>query len=264
MTGDDENYLVTYRGQSISLSARTRLGGSELIVFMHGFGCSKDFFDGAFESPDLRDYSLCAFDFPSHGSSDALEPASSTLESYAEIARSLIEQLSPNPGRATLVCHSMGGAIGLFVAQSMPGSPSFVSVEGNLIADDCGIVSRETAAQRQDEFVTSGYHSFLDSLQASPKHDLQAWARCYKQADSAGLHAIATSLVEWSDSGYLMKFFNGLSRRHYFHGEWSELGYLLPALDGTPIHLIPESGHFLMLDNPKGFYQAVAETVKHP
>jgi pimeloyl-ACP methyl ester carboxylesterase len=51
-------------------------------------------FDGAFTAVGLRDYSICAVDFPGHGESSRGWPAEFyTLQAYADITEQVITRL---------------------------------------------------------------------------------------------------------------------------------------------------------------------------
>lgn len=252
---------IEYLGGSgnISISITLRPGGDDLLLCLHGLGCAKESFDSAYEVNALAGLTICAFDFPGHGASGRFaDPAHYSIQTYADLTVALVRQL--NPRRLFLLCHSMGCAAGLVASQELRTS-AFISVEGNLVAQDCGLASRRAAEQPRDEFVDTGYPHFRSGLAASGRRDLQTWAGWYAQADPVALHRCAGSLVEWSDSGKLLDLFTAQSRATYLHGEDSELDYLLPSLRGVPVHAIPGSGHFPMLDNPDAFWAAVASSV---
>jgi pimeloyl-ACP methyl ester carboxylesterase len=254
---------VGYAGRPVEVSARVRTGGDDLLLCVHGFGCAKESFDSAFEVDRLGDLTICAFDLPGHGASGPLPEAADAVQAYADIAVGVIRQFSPR--RTYLVGHSMGGAVGLVASQDTADTIGcFVSVEGNLVTEDCGLVSRGAAAQSRDEFVESGYPGFRSRLAAAPEPDLRAWAGWYGQADPVALHQAARSLVEWSDSGKLLSLFTSLPFPAYVHGgDSADLGHLLPSLHGLGVPVLPVPGarHFPMLDNPEAFWAAVAEVV---
>jgi pimeloyl-ACP methyl ester carboxylesterase len=251
---------VDCAGRRLALSVRARPNSGDLIVFTHGFGCAKEVYDGAFTAPGLRDFGLCAFDFPSHGASPQLSPGDSTLENYAAALEGVVRELPHE--RLFLVCHSMGGAAGLLASRlRLRGAACFINVEGNLVAGDCGIVSRGTAEQEQGEFVEFGYRRLRQSLAATRRPDQLMWARWLGLCEPGSLHALARSLVSWSDGNALSAIFRGLPRRHYVHGSESDLGHLVAALQDVPVHTIADSDHFPMLDNPTQFYSVVGEIV---
>jgi pimeloyl-ACP methyl ester carboxylesterase len=158
-----------------------------------------------------------------------------------------------------MVCHSMGGAVGLIATQDRSDLGMFVNVEGNLVGSDCGIVSRSTASQSFGDFKHGGYKAFLQALRRSDRKPDAVWARWYAEADPCALHETARSLVEWSDSNKLLDFFRSLRYRAYVYGENEIKDYLLPELRGISIYAIARAGHFAMLDNPDEFYPLLSE-----
>lgn len=251
----DELLPVRCAGQRVQISAKFRPGGDDLLVCLHGFGCAKECFDSAYASGRLAGYSVATFDFPGHGSSGPLPATVDPIQAYAELTAGLVRRLAT--GRVFLVCHSMGCAVGLVASQQLPRVDGFVSVEGNLVGQDCGIVSRRAAEQPLAEFLRWEFPRFQARLAASPRPDLRVWGGWYARADPAALHRLARSLVEWSDSGKLLALLSSLDSAAYVYGDANraELDYLLSSLNGVPAHPVPGSGHFPMLDNPAEFWR---------
>ena len=248
---------LTYQHADLTIAANVRLTSNDLIVFMHGFGCAKESFDGAFDADGLRDFSLCAFDFPGHGASSRSDASTYSPRSYADVARLVIDNLAP--ARVFVACHSMGSAAGLIAAPAIPNLGCFVNIEGNLVAEDCSLVSRTTADQSTDAFIHDGYGQLARTLAGSSRRDYKAWSQWYGQADPLALHESARSLVEWSDSGALLEQFRSLKHRVYIYGDEDNKDYLLPQLHQVPTCCIRDAGHFPMLDNPQEFYAVLAE-----
>jgi pimeloyl-ACP methyl ester carboxylesterase len=248
---------LDYNNSHLRVSTKFRPAGDHLIVFMHGFGCAKECFDPAFSLEEFRDYSICTFDFPGHGHSAKTGISAYALQSYADMTNLLIDRL-PH-GKVSLVCHSMGGAIGLIATQERRDLGALISVDGNLVAQDCGIVSRDTASQSLAKFKREGFKRFLEHLQESQDADERAWAGWYAQSDPCALHESARSLVEWSDNGKLLDLFRSLPAKAYIYGANEPKGYLLPELGGLATFAIPKAGHFVMLDNPGAFYSVLAQ-----
>ncbi|WP_395103576.1 alpha/beta fold hydrolase [Actinomadura sp. SCN-SB] len=259
--GEMTNLVVRAGSRATRISARVRRSGSDLLILVHGLGCAKESFDGAFESPALDHLSICAFDLPGYGDSERWHDQGYSLESYAEATIGVIEALrrAGADGRVFLVGHSMGGAVGLLAAERVPALGHCVSVEGNLTAEDCGLVSRQIASQMASEFVPGGYESFLRELRNSPRKDLRAWASWYAGADPAAVHQSATSLVQWSDSGKLLELFTKLPQTcSYIYGDEDGKHHLRPLLPHRDMHRIADAGHFAMVDKPDEFYDLLA------
>jgi pimeloyl-ACP methyl ester carboxylesterase len=252
-----EDLVLKYDGQDIRVSARLRIVKDDFVVFLHGFGCAKECFAGAFHVDSLSEFSICTFDFPGHGESGQPGIDAYSLQSYADVTNILIDRLAP--ARISMVCHSMGGAVGLIASQERADLAAFVNVEGNLVTQDCGIVSRATAGQSLNDFKRRGFNDFLQSLRSSNRSDERAWARSYALADPVALHETACSLVEWSDSGKLLDLFESLKNKIYIYGDQDPRPYLVSQFKNVPTYSVPSSGHFVMHDNPSFFYELVSE-----
>jgi pimeloyl-ACP methyl ester carboxylesterase len=248
-------------GSDVSISVRVRLDSPYLVLFMHGLGCAKSGFDDVFQVDSLDGFSICTFDFPGHGDSPPLDADRYSLDIYADVVCALVRRLSPEG--LLLVGHSMGGAVGLIATQSLKLPVGFVSIEGNLLAGDCGLVSRQMATQSLDEFITHGHPGFLSALRGSARRDSRAWARWYGMAAPAAIHGSARSLVKWSESGKLLQFFTAIGHRAYCYGtEGDRISHLLPYLDRVDMYPISGAGHFPMVDNPTELYDLISTAAR--
>ncbi|WP_430787904.1 hypothetical protein [Actinoplanes sp. G11-F43] len=137
----------------------------------------------------------------------------------------------------------MGGAIGVVAGRRLPDLAGFISVEGNLIADDCGLVSRGVAEQSADDFKERGFSDFVRWLEHSPDRSHQEWVKWYRQCDPRGLHGLASSLVHWCDHGDLAAILGSLGPSAYVHGSQSEIAHLRDVL-GHAMYPVDGAGHF--------------------
>ncbi|SHE32917.1 Pimeloyl-ACP methyl ester carboxylesterase [Seinonella peptonophila] len=254
------DYKIPFRNRIVNIAANVRTHSDQWLVFLHGLGCTKAAFDTAFAAKELEDFSLCAFDFLGFGDSDAPNDLSYELNDQAEILIALINQLSIK--KVHLVAHSMGGAIGLLATEKLPELVSFINVEGNLLNEDCGIVSRKIATQKEEDFIRTGFHEFVQSLEATKQDDLLHWAKWCREGSPIAFHRSACSLVTWSDSGNLFSIFQAIQNKAYIRGEENLQLYLQPHLDGWHSYVIPASGHFMMLENARSFYTSIAHWLK--
>lgn len=246
---------ITYRGKDFSVAVNYSKVSDNWLVFLHGIGCAKECFDEVFKTDLAQKYSILTFDFVGFGDSDKPEDFEYTLEQHAEITKLLIEQF--NPHAVSIVAHSMGGTIGLILAQKLQDLDWFVNLEGNLISKDAGIVSRRTAEQTEVDFVQSGYDTFLKNLKQSDDSAFQVWAKWYENSSRVAVYRSGASLVEWSDGGMLPGYFTDLKKKAFIHGDKTGISHLVGVLKDIRTISIPNSGHFMMLDNPKVLYEEI-------
>lgn len=252
---------IGYGGRDLLISVNVRQAGDELILFIHGLGCAKEAFMGVWNIPALRDYSIVAFDLIGFGDSSKPADFSYAMEEQAAICRELLSRFRYE--KLHLVAHSMGGVIGLLLAEKAADRLfSFVNVEGNLIAADCGM-SRRVASVSYGVFEKRLFHGFREMARRSINRGERGWAMWSKKSDPLGFYRSAKSLVGWSDRGDLLGSFIRLRcSRAYFYGEANAHLEVLNLLEGVEKVCISRSGHFPMSDNPSEFYARVAEVIR--
>lgn len=256
-----EYITVNYQGQSFNISAKKRISSQHLVLFLHGIACAKESFDAVFDVADLNPYSICTLDFLGFGSSDKPTDFSYKLEDQAAVVKKIVDQLAPKT--TSIVAHSVGGATGLLLARELTNMAHFINVEGNLVAEDCGLITRGTADQSLDEYEKHGSQNFLHLLTSSERRDFHEWAKWYKQASPHAIHATARSVVEWSDSGKLLGIFNSLENKTYIYGDEEPKDYLLPRFESVNVRYLPGLKHFMMIENSKMFFDVVSKTLNH-
>jgi pimeloyl-ACP methyl ester carboxylesterase len=259
----DSKVSLKYRGVELKIAMRFREQGDDLLILLHGLGCSKDSFDGAFRAPELSNYAIWAIDFPGHGESSRHLPSDLySVEACADVTGQVIDHVlaeaSQGYRRLCLAGHSMGGAVAVLVAERHREITSLVSIDGNLVSEDCGLISRSIAEQTPEQFASRGYRDFRAVLRNSAAPDDQAWARWSAHADPRAMHAAARSLVEWSDSGKLLEQFNAIEQRAFLYGECDDKEYIIGRLLGTTVAAVPDAKHFMMVDNPTALYRILA------
>lgn len=248
------SFQLTCWNRQFVLAARHENGGGDLILFTHGLGCSKESFDGAFDFPRFSGFRLLAVDLVGYGDSSKPPDFSYAMEDQAQLLGLVLEKIEAD--RIHIVAHSMGCAIGLLLAERIPRKvASFVNVEGNLIAEDCGLISRKTIEIPFEEF----RDSVFDKIRSKGP---QPWRRLSAKTDPWAFYKSCESLVAWSDSGRLLDIFEHLeARKLYVYGDENSDMEILGRLGGIRKSAIPDSGHFVMNDNPREFYERVFAVV---
>lgn len=246
---------IGFQKKTIEISVHHREKGPELVLFIHGLGCTKESFLHAFISPELGKLTLLSPDLVGFGGSSKPKRFSYSMEDHAAVLSTLINTIGADA--VHVVAHSMGVVVGLLLTEQLGGTvSSFISVEGNLVGEDCGLLSRRTAGVSYPEFRSRVFDEIKSTVGRSSNEDVRQWI---EKSDPLAFYRSAVSLVEWSDSGELLPKFEAFQERALFiYGEQS-VGIFEPERPRAVRRImIPESGHFSMLDNPEEFYRAIA------
>ncbi len=230
------------------ISCISKPASSDLVIFIHGHGCSKESFLDAFERPELRDFSLLAFDLPGFGGSCRPDGFPYSMEAFAAVSEAVLNKF--RKPRFHIVAHSMGGAVGLLLAARIANQLiSFVNVAGCLTGDDCGLLTRKAASLPLEGFLQD---SSYNRLLRAPR--LNRLLRLEDSLPLAMYHS-ARSLAAWADSGALLDMFLNLRcRKAYIHGGDGRPPRSLAEQDAAELFAVPDSGHFPMNENPDAFY----------
>ena len=252
----------------IPVSCLLRENGEVTIVFIHGLGCCKENFLGAFDHKGLKSYTLLAPDLPGFGDSDRPGDFSYTMQDQARLMGKVIDQCCT--GKVHLVAHSMGGIVGIELAELMPDRiRSFIDVEGNLTDRDCTL-SRTITGMTEKDFIDGGFEMFKQGL-AMVVHGAdnmagEAYLKMLEKADAAAMFRSSVSTVRESDSATLLGRLTRLPcATCYIYGEKNR--GMFPAEKqleekGVPVKFIPESGHSPMDENPDALYDLVLQITR--
>jgi len=248
---------VSAGGRDFNLAARQRdTGSDELLICVHGLGCSKKSYSEIFERPDLRHWSLLAFDLPGFGRSQRPDDYRHDLKEQAALLRALLDSYASR--RIVLLAHSMGGTLSLL----LPGPvlarlAGMVLVEARLLSAS-STVSAEASRFDYDEF----QQYFWPQLRARVSRD-PAEAFDLDHADPVAFYRSARSLGYWTRSADLVgAFLSAGCPRCFVYGDRNTHLGELAALPATEQLRIPNAGHFPMQDNPEAFYRGLAGLLK--
>jgi len=222
-TPTERTFRVTVEEKDLTVASKYRPGSEEVIIFLHGYACSKNLFHQAWRAPALEQYSMLCPDFIGFGDSDKPDEFAYSLEAHAAVLEELLKQV--DGGALHIIGHSMGGAIVLLLSPNRINAlTSFANVEGNLLSNPVsGDAPRKPSVPRKRE-------------------DLAVFRQAQSAAADTALHRTGESLVQWSRGGYLLKRFQSAQcRKAYFHGDdKGELRLRSELQDCNPIQ-IPNS-----------------------
>jgi pimeloyl-ACP methyl ester carboxylesterase len=252
MIGTSEIFLpLRFRGSEYRLSARFRDAGQDLVIFVHGLGCSKDSWRNAWARRELRDKSLLAYDLVGFGHSPRPADFDYALENQAELLSAIIDAYAVR--RIHLVAHSMGGTIALLLPpRTLARLESLTLVEPRLMKSSCGIAA-EARLGDYDRFRSEVLPRFRQRISRDPRvvFDLG-------RADSNAFYKSACSLIHWThDHEMTTRFAHAPCRKVLVYGglnrHLEELGFV----DDLSKFEVPDAGHFVMHDEPDMFFQSL-------
>ena len=249
---DYHTYTITVNKYSVVFRCKFKTGSSDALLFFHGLACSWDSFKNVLDKDYFPDKSLLFVDHIGFGESSKPNDFSYTMQDQAKIIDELLSIL-PN-WNIHIVAHSMGAAIALHLKpKPYKRILSFSNIEGNLIREDCGIMSRSIAKKTFEDYKNSLHKMHLFAFS---KHEQLH----FKQSTPFAIYQSAVSLVKESDSGDLLEKFKQIPcKKAYFYGEENKAMPILEKLNFAQKFMISNSGHAMTTDNPDEFYAKLAD-----
>jgi pimeloyl-ACP methyl ester carboxylesterase len=226
------------------------------ILYIHGLGESGLGFNELIKNQGLNPWSHYIVDLPGYGKSPWSKQAL-TLEEHADhLAGWLhLRKLS----NLVVAGHSMGGVIGLILAEKYPHLVnSFINVEGNISLEDCGF-SKKIAAYSLDDLIDHG----LEHIKNNIYHDgikekaLRLYYPSFCFCDPSVLHLNATELVEISQTGGLAQRQGDLKIPQIYilgsPGGTGKYSQKLLGAAGVEWKVAEDAGHWPFIDQPRQF-----------
>jgi pimeloyl-ACP methyl ester carboxylesterase len=253
---------VTVDGVDLDLAVASRAGDGVPVVFLHGFGGTKEDYADAALHPALAGRPLLAYDAPGCGESTCGDLSAVSIPFLVATAEAVLAARGVD--RFHLVGHSMGGLTALLLADRQPGRVvSFVDIEGNVAPEDC-FLSRQIVDHPHPDpagFLTE----FTDRVWHSGEYSAAVYASgLAHKVRAEAVRPIFESMVDLSDHGDLLQRFVALPvPRMFLFGEQNRRLTYLPTLaeGGVELAEIPDSGHWPMYSNAPDMWTRMAEFV---
>jgi len=243
---------VRVRAREYRLSAWFREAGEELVVFVHGLGCSKKNWADAWGLRDLWGKSLLAFDLIGCGHSPRPSDFNFTLEDHADLLAAVIDAYAVR--QIHLVAHSMGGTIALLLPKrTLARLRNLILIEPRLKISSCGFAA-EAALVSYQQFESELLPRYRQRLSGNRRtaYDLEL-------ADPQAMYDSSCSLINWTRNNEMLDRFRGTPcRKAFVYGGLNFHLEELGAVDDNLKFEIPGVGHFAMHDNPALFYRQLA------
>ena len=256
---EKKTVALTVDGVGLDIATMQRSGTSAPVVFLHGFGSTKeDYADIALHAA-LDGHPVLAYDAPGCGETRCGDLSRISIPFLVETAKAMLDHAGI--GQFHLVGHSMGGLTALMLASEMPERVlSFIDIEGNVAPEDC-FLSRQIVdypSSSADAF----FDEFIERTWRSPRYGSALYAASLRHKVRAeAVRGIFTSMVDLSDHADLMtKFLSLPCPRMFMYGEQNaSLSYLAHLREnGVQVAEIEHSGHFPMYSNPVEMWKRIA------
>ncbi len=253
---------ATVEGATVEISGLWRDGTGPALVFLHGFGCTKEDYADVIQQRDLADRPVLAYDAPGCGASACSDPDAVSIPFLVAVAAEVLRAKQIRSHH--LIGHSMGGVTALLLAHADPSRVvSFVNIEGDLAPEDC-FLSRQIVSHPHPD-PQDFLREFAQRIATSRHYSsaLYASALPHKVRPEV-VRPIFESMVALSDHGDLMKKFLALPLpRQIMYGEQnSSLSYLDElATAGVELAEIPHSAHFPMYSNASEMWSRITDFV---
>ncbi|MCA4131640.1 alpha/beta fold hydrolase [Arthrobacter sp. M4] len=253
---------LTIDGTDVEVAGMSRGGSGLPLVFLHGFGSTKEDYADVIQREGLADHPILAYDAPGCGAT-----VCSKLDAISVpflVAVSLEVLRFKGIDRFHLVGHSMGGLTALLLADQEPSRVvSFVDIEGNVTPEDC-FLSRQIISHAHPD-PEDFFKDFQDRVWKSRYFSSSLYAASLPhKVRASAVRPIFESMVELSDHGNLMDRFLALPfPRMYMYGvQNNTLSYLdILAEKGVELAEISHSGHFPMYSNAPEMWSRLEEFV---
>ena len=255
-----ENLTLIVQGVEVDLATMLSAGTHSPVLFLHGFGSTKEDYADIVRHPAFAGRPVIAYDAPGCGATNCSDLSQVSIPFLVATAKAVLERFGI--GRFHLVGHSMGGLTALLLAHDEPQRVlSFTDIEGNVAPEDC-FLSRQVIdypAQSAEAF----FDDFIERTWHSPFYSCPLYATSLRHKVRAdAVRGIFRSMVELSDHGDLMtKFLSLPFPRMFMYGEQNaSLSYLSNLrAHGVQLAEISHSGHFPMYSNPVEMWERLAQ-----
>ncbi|EJZ17344.1 alpha/beta hydrolase [Rhizobium sp. Pop5] len=212
------------------------------IICIPGLGASKASFTALAETILAEKCHVLAIDLPGFGDHCRDSVPDEPVSMAADMLIPVVERIGCQ--NVILVGHSLGGAVALLTAKRVKGEVwGVASVEGNLVAEDCGMSRRLANASNIAEGEAIKARAVYDAGR-SDNEGVRAWSADLAKISYDTLSKYSKNLVDLSDSEVLLQqFLRDSYRRMYLYGEEYVGHPVVPRLSSVQRVFIPKAGH---------------------
>lgn len=192
---------------------------------------------------------------------------------FAGFGARIAEEIKPDPitrcikeiyektrdqNNLVFIAHSMGSAVALPLSKLLGNRvKSIINIEGNLISEDCGLLSRRIAKENE-QTLSEIMGTLRNDLISSRYRGHREWCEDIRNVSPGTLKSYSEELVRRSDSNDLLDcFLNFSGGKLYLYGDEYTKHPVLKKLKDIDSIYIENSGHFVMTDQPEKCYETI-------
>ena len=253
--------LTVKAKDGVSIAYETYGKSATAIVFVHGWSCDRSYWKGQMEYFS-KDYKVVAIDLGGHGES-GLGRKDWTIYSFGNDVAEVIKELKLE--RIVLVGHSMGGDVIADAAMLLPGR-----VAGLIMVD----VYKKLGAGRPTEQI----EEFVNGLSTDFPVKVESLVRSMfrPDADPSLVQYVAKDMSSAPPAVALSAAKSSFTHSRQITHDFEHLKLPVIAINpdneptdvesmrshGVDVIIMPRSGHFLMMEDPKRFNEILDTAVK--
>lgn len=236
--------------------------GETALVFVHGWSCDRSYWSAQVE-PFSQDFRVVTLDLAGHGES-GMDREGWTIAAYGVDVAAVVEQLGLD--RVILVGHSMGGDVVVSAARLLKGR-----VLGIVWVDDYSQLGTFRTPDQVAEVIAPLRVNFADSTYALVHKYLFS-----PNADSALVERIARDMAAAPPHVALASLESSITNDRVVPSELEKLDLPVVSLNpagsnpdveslqqhGVEVILVPDVGHFMMMENPEVFNDILLNVVQ--
>jgi len=241
---------------------RRFVGDGTTLVWIHGLGESGTCFEAVVATPPIAERPVVVPDLPGYGRSPWPVRAEGLVDAVEHVAGWMRRRV---PVPAVVVGHSMGGVVGVLLAERYPDLVSgLVNIDGNVSAGDC-VYSSRVAEEDLEEFVDGGFDRLREAILRQGRDDpahAGYWASL-RLADPKTFHRHACQLVEMSRAEDLAGRLAALGCPSLYiagsPGGACERSLELLRAAGADLAVVEPAGHWPFIDRPSEVASLIGE-----
>ena len=250
------------KGTELKIAVLRKEGPKTPLLFLHGFGSTKEDYADIMRHPDFKDREIIAYDAPGFGETECSDLDQVSIDFLVKIAMVVIRHYKLEEFHIS--GHSMGGLTALMLLhRETLNAISFIDIEGNVSPEDC-FLSRQINDYPSEDPVLF-FNDFIDRMRNLDGYSNPLYAANIKsKVKPDAIKPIFKSMVELSDHGDLRDKFLQLScQKMFVYGEENGSLSYLNFLEENNVKLseITSSSHFPMYSNPPALWKSISEFI---